>query len=64
MAGLVTPDENLLFKLSPQLRCWLPDSALEREFVPMESATLRLPERFPPDESFLEFHRKNIFQER
>lgn len=62
--GLVTFDERLRLKLSPQLRCWLPDTALEREFLPMESAPLRLPERFPPDESFLKFHRENIFQKR
>lgn len=62
--GLVTFDEKLRLKLSPQLRCWLPDAALEREFVPMESSPLRLPERFQPDKDFLEFHRKNIFQTR
>ena len=62
--GLVTFDEDLRLKLSPNLRCWLPDAALEREFLPMESSPLRLPERFQPDAGFLEFHRKNIFQER
>ena len=62
--GLVTFDEQLRLKLSPQLRCWLPDTALEREFLPMESAKLRMPERFPPDKSFLEMHRRNIFQKR
>ena len=62
--GLVTFDEDLRLKLSPNLRCWLPDAALEREFLPMESSPLRLPERFQPDAGFLEFHRKNIFQKR
>ncbi|HEX5412052.1 MAG TPA: HNH endonuclease [Terriglobia bacterium] len=62
--GLITVDERHRLKLSPQLRCWLPDAALEREFLPMELSPLRMPERFPPDESFLEFHRTNIFQER
>jgi HNH endonuclease len=62
--GLVTFDERHRLKLSPQLRCWLPDAALEREFLPMELAPLRMPERFPPDENFLEIHRRNIFQKR
>jgi HNH endonuclease len=62
--GLVTLDERFRVKLSPQLRCWLPDPALEREFLPMESSPLRMPERFPPDESFLEIHRRIIFQKR
>lgn len=62
--GLVTFDEKLRLKLSPQLRLWLPDAALEREFLPMESSPLRMPERFSPDEGFLEFHRRNIFRKR
>lgn len=62
--GLVTFDDQHRLKLSPQLRCWLPDAALEREFLSMESAPLRMPERFRPDESFLEIHRRNIFQRR
>jgi predicted restriction endonuclease len=62
--GLVTFDERFRVKLSPQLRGWLPDPALEREFLPMESTPLRLPERFPPDENLLEFHRMKIFQNR
>lgn len=62
--GLVTFDEQLRLELSPRLRHWLPDAALEREFLSMESAPLHLPERFPPEKNFLEFHRKNIFQER
>jgi predicted restriction endonuclease len=62
--GLVTFDEKLRLKLSPRIQSWLPDAALEREFLSMESAPLRMPERFSPDESFLEIHRKNIFQKR
>ena len=60
--GLVTFDERLRLELSPQLRRWLPDTALEREFLSMELAPLRLPERFPPDLSFLEYHRNLLFQ--
>lgn len=61
--GLITFDEQHRLKLSPIIKNWLPEPALEREFLPMESSPLRLPERFSPDEKFLEFHRKSIFQE-
>lgn len=62
--GLITFDEHLRLKLSPQLERWLPDAALEREFLSMESAPLRMPERFPPDEGFLKIHRNDFFQKR
>ena len=60
--GLVTFNEGLRLELSPRLRRWLPDTALEREFLSMELSPLRVPERFPPDKDFLGFHRENIFQ--
>lgn len=60
--GLVTFDERFRLQLSSHLRSWLPDPALEREFLPMESIEMRLPERFPPDKEFLEFHRNKIFR--
>jgi len=60
--GLIAFDQAGKLLLSPYLREFLPDSAIQREFVPMEGAPLRMPERFPPDRQFLAYHRENTFR--
>jgi predicted restriction endonuclease len=60
-SGLIAFKEDLRLVLSSELRSYLPDAAIEREFVSLESAQLRMPERFPPNQEFLEYHRRNIF---
>jgi len=60
--GLLTfgKDEELL--LSPRLRSYLPNEAIESQFLRLEGAFLRMPDRYPPDATFLEYHRENVFQ--
>jgi HNH endonuclease len=60
--GLVAFGEDAKLRLSSELRDYLPNAAIEREFLPMEGAPLRMPERFRPDEAFLQYHRQKIFQ--
>lgn len=60
--GLIAFGESVRLVLSSELRAHLPDKALEREFMSMEDAPLRMPERFPPDEEFLHYHRRKIFR--
>lgn len=60
--GLITFGEDAKLLLSSELRAYLPDESIEREFIPMGGAPLRMPERFRPDEAFLHYHRQKIFQ--
>jgi putative restriction endonuclease len=60
--GLATFGEDLKLVLSSELRGHLPSEAIEREFLPMEGNELRLPERFAPDGTFLDYHRRKIFR--
>jgi putative restriction endonuclease len=60
--GLITFGPDLKLKISPTLLSYLPNEALEREFVSREGALLHLPERFAPDEAFLDYHRNSKFQ--
>ena len=60
--GLIAFGEDTKLVLSSELRAHLPDKAIEREFLSMEGAPLRMPERFPPVGEFLEYHRRKIFR--
>lgn len=60
--GLITFGETMKLILSSELRAYIPEKAIEREFISMEGARLRTPERFPPNEEFLHYHRRNIFR--
>lgn len=60
--GLITFGNNMELLLSSELRAYLPEKALEREFISVEGAPLRAPERFQPDMKFLDFHRQKIFR--
>jgi hypothetical protein len=60
--GLITFGEDTKLLVSSQLRAHLPDEAIEREFMSMGGAPLRMPERFPPDAMFLDYHRREIFR--
>lgn len=59
--GLVTLDETLRLVLSPTVKRYLPNEALEMEFVQREGQPLRLPDRFAPDPEFIAHHRSQIF---
>lgn len=60
--GLMTFGEDGKLKLSPELQAYLPNEALEREFKSMEGASMRMPERFPPNPEFLRYHREFRFR--
>jgi hypothetical protein len=62
--GLVSFDENLRLTLSPALLKYLPNEALEREFISMEGRPLYLPDKFLPDPKFLRYHREQIYRGR
>ena len=60
--GLIAFGEDAKLVLSSELRAHLPDKAIEREFMSMEGVPLRMPERFPADGEFLQYHRRKIFR--
>ena len=60
--GLITFDEQMRLVLSPALRSYLPNEALESEFVRREGRTLALPDRFEPAPQFIAYHRSVIFR--
>lgn len=60
--GLITFGENMNLMLSSELRAYLPEKVIEREFLSVEDAQLRVPERFPPEKEFLECHRRKVFR--
>jgi hypothetical protein len=49
-------------RLSSKVRAYLPNDAVERQFMSIEGAPLRMPERYPPDVTFIEYHRENVFR--
>jgi putative restriction endonuclease len=61
--GLITFDGNLRLMLSPVLKSELSQRSLSENFGAYEGTTLQLPnDGLPPEESFLELHRKKIFK--
>ncbi len=60
--GLVTFDENLRLVVSPVLRSYLPNQALEAEFVRRQNQRLVLPDKFLPAPHCLEHHRDHVFR--
>jgi putative restriction endonuclease len=60
--GLVTLNEQMRLVLSPSLRQYLPNKALESEFVRRAGQTLARPDRFAPDPQFIAHHRSRIFR--
>jgi putative restriction endonuclease len=61
--GLVSFDEDLRLVLSGELKAYLPNEALAREFFPMSGRHLRMPEKFLPNIQFLAHHRVHIFRD-
>lgn len=59
--GLITLDGQYRLVLSKRLRDYIPNPAIERDFLSFEGKPIALPEKFPPDPSFLDSHRRNIF---
>jgi putative restriction endonuclease len=60
--GFITLCPKLRVAVSPSLKAAPVKPATKRFFLDYEDAAIRLPERFIPDASFLDWHRKNVFQ--
>jgi putative restriction endonuclease len=60
--GLISFDEDMRLVISREMKSYLPNDALVREFVPMERTELRMPEKFRPNEDFMRHHREKIFR--
>jgi putative restriction endonuclease len=61
-AGLITVDEKLRIVLSKEIKSYLPQSALKRNFASYEGKRILLPEKLAePDQSCLDYHRTRVF---
>lgn len=61
-SGLITIDENLRIVLSKELKSYLPQPALKRNFISYAGKRIHLPEKLAePDPVSLEYHRSKIF---
>jgi putative restriction endonuclease len=60
-AGLITFDSSLRLVLSKQLRRFLPNDAVKKEFVDYEGTLLSPPEKYRPKSEYLDYHREHIF---
>jgi len=61
---LITFDRDMRLVLSPVLKRYLPNPAIESEFVPREGQRMTCPDRFLPDADFLAYHRDRMFRMR
>ncbi len=59
---LITFDRELRVVLSPVLKRYLPNPAIESEFVRREGQRLTSPDRFLPDADFIAYHRDQMFR--
>lgn len=59
---LITFDENFRLVIGPYLKVFLPNEALEREFLAYEGRSLRMPDKFLPDGTFMQRHRDEVLQ--
>ena len=61
--GLIALDEGMRVVLSDRLRSYMPQRALEENFVPYEGVAIRLPDRLAePSTEFIRYHREFVFQ--
>lgn len=59
---LITFDENFRLLIGPRLKEYLPDEALEREFLVYEGQPLQMPDKFLPDGEFMRRHREEVIR--
>jgi len=60
--GIITITPEYIIKLSPSLKGLKNKTALETFFTPFENKSIRLPQRFFPEKTFLKYHNDNIFR--
>lgn len=61
--GLITFDEVYRLVLGPYLREFLPNEALERNFLAYEGKQLQMPDKFLPESDFMQKHREEVFRQ-
>jgi putative restriction endonuclease len=60
--GLITFDEEYRLVLGPYLRGFLPNEALERNFIAYVGKQIQMPDKFLPEQGFMVRHREEIFR--
>jgi|SRR3990170_4377813 len=60
--GLITITPEYRIKISPSLRNLKDKTALETFFAPFENSSIRLPQRFIPEKTFLKYHNDKVFR--
>lgn len=58
---LITFDEDFRLVIGARLKEFLPNAALEREFLAYEGQPLQMPEKFLPEGAFMRWHREEVF---
>jgi predicted restriction endonuclease len=60
--GLITFDEDFRLVVGSRLKRFLPDEALERNFLVYEGKPMKMPDKFLPENEFMRKHREEVFQ--
>lgn len=60
--GLITFDEDFRLVIGPRLKDYLPNEALERNFLVYEGRSIQMPDKFLPDDGFMRIHREKVFR--
>jgi len=61
--GLITFDEDFRLVLGPYLREFLPNEALERNFLAYEGKQIQMPDKFLPDSDLMQKHREVLYRQ-
>ena len=59
--GYISFASDRTFRISNEMKKYLPSPILENEFMAYEGHPRTTPERYPPAPGFLDYHRKNIY---
>jgi hypothetical protein len=59
---LVTFDEDYRLVLGPYLREYLPNDAIEHNFLAYEGKQIQMPDKFLPDAGFMQKHREEFYK--
>lgn len=59
--GLITFDDDYRLVLGPYLREFLPNEALEQNFLAYEGKQIQMPDKFLPESGFMQKHREEVF---
>jgi len=60
--GLITFDEDFRLVIGPRLKNYLPNEALENNFLPYEGKSIQMPDKFLPEGEFMRRHREEVFR--